>query len=222
MSSFLKRLVLACALLNTAVQAHPKPALHKAIFRPPWHGKRQAAQANDCQITTPAAAVVAPKENIWHGLTNSEVIGLLGWLYDPQQGLNLTKDEDAGAWDNTVGVTELLTPNKTDALAYIVGDGPVPARYARVGLFIGATEEPYMQNFMVGPLGPSGPTEQTTIQPLDFIYSKGTGKMPNYGADAGSVRELQTNVTASIADITMDLLGIVSADHERKTCLCKG
>jgi primary-amine oxidase len=209
MSSLLKPLVLAAATIALVVEAHPHPALHKSVFRPPWHGKRTTG-GSSCAVVDSAPAVSAPLENIWKGLTNEEVVGLLGWLYDPAQGLNLTLNDDAGAWDNTVGVTELLAPNKTDALAYLTGGGPAPVRNARVGLFFGATEEPYTQNFVVGPIPVS---EETTIAPLDYIYTKSEGKMPNYEADSDSVRAFETNYTAAIADIMLDIVGVVSEIH---------
>ena len=203
-----KHLVLVTALAAAVAEAAPKPALHKGIFRPPWHGKRQAAPEAGCNVLTEAATVPAPKVNIWKGLTNDEVVGLLGWLHDDSKsGLNLTIHEEAGAWDNTVGVTELLMPNKTDALAYLVGDGPLPVRYARVGVFFGAAEEAYMENFMVGPIPVSA---ETTIEPLHFIYNKPSGRMPNHEADSDATQAFQYQFTSAIADITQDLIGVVS------------
>jgi len=94
-------------------------------------------------------SVTAPKPNPWKPLSNTEIIDLLAWLHAPAQGLNLTAYENASAWDNWVGVTELLTPNKTDVLPYLDGSGPAPKRYARVVISYGATEKPYWQEYMV-------------------------------------------------------------------------
>jgi hypothetical protein len=205
----------AALVLTLRVEASPspRPGLHKGVFKKPWEPWNKRASANpptDCDGTSEAPTINAPHENIWNTLTNDEVVGLLEWLHKPEQGLNLTTLEEAGAWDNTVGVTELLMPNKTDALAYISGSGPLPVRNARVGIFFGATETPYMENFVVGPLPVS---KKTTIAPLNYIYTKKSGRMPNYDADSLAVYLYKLNVTASIADITLDLLGVVRTQH---------
>lgn len=108
-------------------------------------------QKRECgNCTTPAnPTVTAPKPNPWNPLTTEETRGLLAWLYDPAQGLNLTVFDKAGPWDNVVGVVELLTPNKTDVLAYLDGSGPAPGRKARVVISYGATVNPYWKEFMV-------------------------------------------------------------------------
>jgi len=94
-------------------------------------------------------SITAPKPNPWKPLSDIEIIDLLAWLHAPAQGLNLTAYGNASAWDNWVGVTELLAPNKTDVLPYLDGSGPAPKRYARVIISYGATENPYWQEYMV-------------------------------------------------------------------------
>lgn len=93
--------------------------------------------------------VRAPKENLWGTLSEDEVLQLIDWLYEPRQGLNLTYHDNATNWDNFIGVTELIPPNKTDALTYLEGNGPIPTRYARVVLFQGACEDPYTYEIKV-------------------------------------------------------------------------
>jgi primary-amine oxidase len=108
----------------------------------------QQRSSDNC--TTPAnPTVTAPKPNPWNPLSTEEITGLLAWLHDPAQGLNLTVIDKSGPWDNVVGVTELLTPNKTDVLAYLDGSSPAPGRNARVVISYGATTDPYWQEFMV-------------------------------------------------------------------------
>lgn len=132
--------------LTSIADALPKPG-HRDLRRPP---PLQRRSLDNCSSTAVHKAS-APFKNIWYGLSDDEVTGLLDWLHDPAQGLNLTAKVDAGPWDNTVGVTELLHPNKTHALAYLDGGGPVPARNARVGIFVGASEESYLQDYIVRP-----------------------------------------------------------------------
>ncbi|PWW73068.1 amine oxidase catalytic domain-containing protein [Tuber magnatum] len=150
-------------------------------------------------------SVTAAKPNPWKPLSNAETIDLLAWLHDPAQGLNLTAFEEATTWDNWVGVTELLAPNKTDVLAYLDGSGPAPKRYARVVISYSATENPYLQEYMVGPI----PIVQsvTKIEPLNYLYNKGEGKSPNYSADGGAQRAWLGLIAANMSDITLDLLG---------------
>lgn len=95
----------------------------------------------------------APKYNLWNSLTADEIEGIIKWLYDETRGLNLTKYEDAGPWDNTIGVVEALSPNKTHALSYLDEQGPRPAKYARVLLYMSAVDPPYTEEFMVSEQG---------------------------------------------------------------------
>lgn len=200
--SLFSRAFLASVLFSVATEASPRarPGDHRSILTPPW-GRRSLNSS-----TSPFPSITAPHSNIWASLENEEVIELLGWLYT-SSGLNLTVNTEAGPWDNTVGVTEILHPNKTHALAYLDGGGPLPVKNARVEIFFGANESAYTQNFIVGPIPV---TEQTTIAPLDYIYSKGSGIMPNYLADQDVIYAWELSHMANISDITMDLFGWVS------------
>lgn len=51
-----------------------------------------------------------------------------------------------------ISVIDLAQPNKTAALNYIAGTGPAPPRFAKVNIMFGATTEPYLEDFIVGPL----------------------------------------------------------------------
>lgn len=58
----------------------------------------------------------------------------------------------------------------TDALAYL--DAPhtrAPPRYARVTIQHGAEREPYIRDYLVGPLPPS---EHTAFAPLEGVYHR--------------------------------------------------
>ncbi|TGZ78443.1 copper amine oxidase [Ascodesmis nigricans] len=148
--------------------------------------------------------VPGPKDNIWLDLTNDDVKGLMAYLHDPQQGLNLTEYAKAGPWDNHITVTEAIMPNKTAALAYLDGEGPAPPKFARVVVSVGAAEEAYLEDLMVGPLPVSA---ETTISPFLFAYNKGSNKTPNYSADSREVNKFRAAIGKSIEDITLDILG---------------
>lgn len=47
---------------------------------------------------------LAPKANVWGGLTDVEAASVTQWLFT-QSELNLTVSDDAGEWDNSMYVT---------------------------------------------------------------------------------------------------------------------
>ncbi|KAK8234385.1 membrane copper amine oxidase [Phyllosticta capitalensis] len=150
-----------------------------------------------------AQSIVAPKSNVWAGLTDAEAASVISWLFS-QKDLNLTTTDDAGEWDNTVTLVELMIPNKTDSLAYLDGNATAPARYAHVQLDHRATEEPYFQDILVGPLPIKNGT--TRYEPLTYPYTRKTdGRVRNLEADSDSLSDWKHNVSASIADITLEL-----------------
>ena len=53
-------------------------------------------------------------------------------------------------------VIDVNPPNKTDALDYFDIGGEIPKRWAKASISFGATEEPYVQEFVVGPLPITG------------------------------------------------------------------
>jgi primary-amine oxidase len=98
-----------------------------------------------------------------------------------------------------------MQPNKTDALAYIDGCSPPPARYAHAVISHGASEDPYYQDILVGPLPIVN--ETTTWEPLEYPFTRKTeGKVRNLDADTDALYgEWHAAVSGSIADITLDL-----------------
>lgn len=222
---FLKISLLGFMLLGAVSEARPNinPQLPRgrlhATTKQFVHKRATNNSTTACDSDARAPTVVAPHDNIWDTLTKDEVVGLLEWLHDPAHGLNLTTVDEAGSWDNTVGITELLMPNKTDALAYLDGNGPAPVRNARVGIFHGASDEPYAQAYMVGPLPVSN---ETTIEPLEYLYNKGDGRMPNVNADQIEGYGFYLSFLATLADITQDLLGVTIAGAENDTGLTAG
>ena len=72
----------------------------------------------------------------------------------------------------------------------------------------GATLEPYIQEYQVGPLPVTD--GETTIAPLNYIYNKGRGYQRIFDLDADALALYNYKIGASIADITQALLGGVS------------
>ncbi|CAL3970449.1 unnamed protein product [Diplocarpon coronariae] len=139
-----------------------------------------------------AQAIEASHANFWIELSSQETASVAAWLFSQSQ-YNLTVTADAGEWDNSLLLIELMPPNKTDVLAHIDSRGGAPARYAH----------PTYQDLLAGPL----PLQNATVtsQPLIYPYTRKTdGKVRNLDADEAKWEEWKTNVTTSILDITLD------------------
>ncbi|PSR81301.1 copper amine oxidase [Coniella lustricola] len=178
-------------------------------------GKRDAristlSPRNETQAScfdTSAVAITAPKLNVWDQLQDAEAAGVVAWLF-AQPEFNLTVAENATAWDNSVLLVEAIQPNKTDALAYVDNNGTAPTRWAKVVLDMRATDSPYYQDLMVGPLPISNAT--ATWQPLTYPLTKkdnDQGKVRNLDADSSDAlySDWLYPISASVADITLDL-----------------
>lgn len=100
-----------------------------------------------------------------------------------------------------------MRPNKTDALAYVDGSSPAPARYAHAVINNQATMEPYIQDILVGPL----PIDNTTAtwSPLEYTLTRKTeGKVRNLEADGDLVYgPWHTRIRKSVSGILKDLWG---------------
>ena len=98
-----------------------------------------------------------------------------------------------------------MRPNKTDALAYIDGNATAPPVYAHVVLDHRASDEPYYQDILVGPIPIDNAT--TTWQPLDYILTKkNSGKVRNLDADGDKLySDWLYPISQTVADITLDL-----------------
>ena len=105
---------------------------------------------------------------------------------------------------------ELLQPKKSDALSYLDSGAAAPTRYARAVIQFGATLEPYIQEYRVGPLPVANGT--TTVTPLDDLYNKGKAYQRIYAADADipTLIAFTYSVSTAVADLTQLLLNGVS------------
>ncbi|KAK2746498.1 hypothetical protein FQN57_003124 [Myotisia sp. PD_48] len=160
----------------------------------------------------------APRKNIFLGLTGSEAAEVTKFLHD-QPILNLTAVVNATSWDNRIILVELLQPNKSDALPYLNGHGHAPKRYAKAAIQFQATEEPYIQDWMVGPLPIS---EKTKLQPLNYIHNSGDGKQRVYHTDPQAEAAFYMQIGVSIADITIGLWNGTFMGQPNDTILMDG
>ncbi|KAL2800214.1 copper amine oxidase [Aspergillus keveii] len=168
-----------------------------------WDGKPPTGESASACEDTPPQEINAPKENVWYGLTDDETADVAKWLFGRPE-LNLTTSEIAGEWDNTIALIELQRPNKTETLDYLDGSGLEPTRYAHVRLNNRATVDAHYADVLVGPLPI---TNNTTWEPLEFPYTrKSQGRVRNVEPDSETMySEWLFKITASIADITLDL-----------------
>ncbi|TKA83156.1 hypothetical protein B0A55_00722 [Friedmanniomyces simplex] len=213
-SSFLRSLgllALGLLLLADSGQSAPQPkaawmrgARTRLAKSSKWNSNRWA-NGSACVETAPSD-FQAPKENVWSGLTNWEAASVTRWLFG-QAELNLTRSEDAGNWDNSILLVELMLPNKTDVLPYVDGDAAAPTRYAHVVLDLRATVNPTYTDILVGPLPVTNGT--TTWQPVEYPYTRKTGgSIRNLDADSDTMQtDFILKITGSISDITLDLWG---------------
>lgn len=108
---------------------------------------------------------------------------------------------------------EFLQPNKTDSLPFLTGQtAEPPARNAKATIMFRASEEPYIREFIVGPL----PVVEglTTIAPLDYVFNKGKGIQRVYDADDDKVREYSQALSKEIEDILLDLFNATASGKE--------
>ena len=105
-------------------------------------------------------------------------------------------------------LVELLQPNKSDALSYLDANSAAPERHARAVVRFGATLEPYIQEYQVGPLPVANGS--TVLAPLDHIYNKGKGYQRIYDLDNVELAVFNYGIGTSIADVTQRLLNGVS------------
>ncbi|KAF7361133.1 Amine oxidase [Mycena sanguinolenta] len=211
-------IVLSC-LLSSAF-AGPHARLKSPKRRPPKIALTEILSISTAANSTFSPIAVAPKSNIFISLTDDEAAAVISFLHN-QTELNLTAAADAGAWDNAIEVVDLVQPNKTgkhtsltDALDYLDNGGSIPARYAVARIAFGATEKPYLQDFIVGPLPISN---ASTYASLDWATTSGSAKIRNYNADDDLLTQWNFDVTATVADIVLDLLNGTATGSDNDT-----
>lgn len=164
---------------SLTAESRPAPKVPNYVKAPHRHWQRNNDQAVSKAIPP---KVTAPYKNIFNSLSNDEAASVIGFLH-AQDSLNLTAADKAGSWDNSIMVIDLYTPNKTDALPYLQGEAEAPARWAVASISFGATEEPYVQEWVVGPL-PLG--EDAIFYPDTFSTHGEEAKIRIYDMDDSS------------------------------------
>ncbi|KAH7144289.1 copper amine oxidase [Dactylonectria estremocensis] len=219
--------LLTAAFLGFSPLVPPVVGLPKTAWaqqRTKGHGRKlfgasiekSRQHVRDGCVVKSALDIDAPRENIWAGLTEPEAVSVVEWLF-AQPSLNLTTSEDAGSWDNTLLLVELMRPNKSEALSYVDDSGVLPTRYARAVISHQADENLYFQDILVGPLPVVNGT--TTWAPLEYPFTRKTGgKIRNLDADSDALYgEWLHQVSSTVADITLDLWNATALGLENDT-----
>ncbi len=129
-------------------------------------------QLAKCPSGLPPAATPPAKVNPFASLTIADTVSVSEWLLAPERGLNLTRGDKAPQLaDNLIYHVDAFRPVKKDAVAYLDNPDTVspPERFARVTIHHGAAPEPYVMDYLVGPLPVS---EKTTMRKLTEIYHR--------------------------------------------------
>ncbi|KAE8553836.1 hypothetical protein EYB25_002374 [Talaromyces marneffei] len=177
------------------------PGVKPFSMKDAWHNHHGHKNATESCNSGTLLTTKAPLENIFAALTADEAAAVTKFLHERPE-LNLTANTNATSWDNVIVLVQVLQPNKTDALPYLNGEGSKPLRYATATLQFQATLEPYLQEYIIGPLPIS---KKTTVQPLNYPFNKGVGRQRIYNADAGAYGDFLANVSKSVEDILMEM-----------------
>ncbi|KAK0654082.1 Membrane primary amine oxidase [Lasiodiplodia hormozganensis] len=158
--------------------------------------------------------ITSPYRNVFLPLSDPEAVSITRFLHD-QPKLNLTAAENATSWDNTIVGVETLPPNKSVALPFLNGQkAALPKRYAKATIKFAATDEPYYEDYLVGPL----PVDNSTDwQPLTFIYNKQNPIQRVYDADGDKVGDFVDQLEADVAPILQDLLNATDGNGSLTT-----
>ena len=124
-----------------------------------------------CPSGLPPAAKPPASTNPFASLTVPETVAIDEWVSSPARNLNLTIGDKAGISDNFIYRIEAYRPPKKDTVKYL--DNPdttsPPERFAHVVIHHGAASDPYVQDYLVGPIPVS---EKTTMRKLTEIYHR--------------------------------------------------
>lgn len=160
-------------------------------------------QLAKCPSGLPPAATPPTKVNPFASLTIADTVSVSEWLLAPERGLNLTRgDKNPQLADNLIYHVDAFRPVKKDAVAYLDNPDTVspPERFARVTIHHGAAAEPYVMDYLVGPLPVS---EKTTMRKLTEIYHRDSIPFNARGyTTMGELSPLLTMIMPPLSEVT--------------------
>ncbi|TFK81174.1 amine oxidase catalytic domain-containing protein [Polyporus arcularius HHB13444] len=160
-----------------------------------------------CPANIPPPASPPAKTNPFASLTVPETVAIHDWVSAPARNLNLTAGTDAHLNDNFIYRIEAYRPAKKDAVRYL--DNPdtaaPPERYAHVIIHHGAAAEPFVQDYLIGPVPVSS---KTSMRKLTEIYHR--DPIPYNSRGFTHITELSPlllKVMPALAEATEELFG---------------
>ncbi|THH32251.1 hypothetical protein EUX98_g1956 [Antrodiella citrinella] len=163
-----------------------------------------------CPANIPLPASPPAPVNIWASLSVDETVAIDRWLSADERGLNLTSADVASLNDNIIFIIEAFRPPKAAAVAYLdaPSDKTLPKKFARVTIqHGGAVPEPYIMDYLVGPLPIS---KETQISPLTDIYHRDTvpfNARGYTGLPFGELQRIGYEILTPLKDAIKDLFG---------------
>ncbi|KAI0765133.1 amine oxidase catalytic domain-containing protein [Fomes fomentarius] len=160
-----------------------------------------------CPSSLPPPARPPARTNPFASLTIPETVAIDEWVSSATRDLNLTIGDKATISDNFIYRIEAYRPPKKDTVKYL--DNPdttsPPDRYAHVVVHHGAASEPYVQDYLVGPIPVS---EKTRMRKLTEIYHRDPIPYNARGfLSAGELSPLLAKVMPTLAEATEELFG---------------
>lgn len=119
--------------------------------------------ARDNNINLEPPEVLPP----FHDLTKDEIVSIREYLFG-EPDLNLVEPSYISCNKSYIYTIELHVPNKEVTLNYLDKGRSQPPREADVVIFRGDKPEPYIQEYIVGPL--PNPINKKALKPLPFRY----------------------------------------------------
>jgi primary-amine oxidase len=139
---------LSLAVSDPSVRAQGKRDVPSQPNRPVRIRSSQLNATCAAPVDIPTKAKIPTPFKIF---SEAELTSLIEWLSAPEQGLNLTdaNSPELKQTDNYIWLVEPLKPNKTDVLAYLDNQGPVPQSYAHVITVEGGRVDPFVGDYYV-------------------------------------------------------------------------
>lgn len=156
-----------------------------------------------CPSNLPPPAQPPAPVNLWASLTVAETVDVTKWLSGPERGLNLTLSDQGSLKDNIIFHIEAYRPAKADALQYLASpsEDRLPEKFARVTIHHGSAADPYIMDYLVGPLPISS---KTSLRELTEIYHRNPIPYNARGYTARAFNELDPlieKIMTPISDI---------------------
>jgi len=136
-------------------------------------GRSVSSVANETCPASPDIPVRAALLSPFLALSAAEVESVKTWLYQPEQGLNLTSSTSPNLTqnDNYIWIIEALYPNKTGILNYLDNNEALPAKYARVVINEGGKLVPDVSEYYVSKISNSEMIVSCIMQQFSSLRS---------------------------------------------------